>query len=419
MKTYNNLWDKICNIGNFRVAYKNAVKGKQHYVDVKRIERIGVNKYLCKLLNEVISGDYKVSEYHIFHRITGGKDREIYRLPMKDRIVQHAVMIYLEPIFRETFIVDTYSSIKFRGIHRGLQRVKKALKHNPNYKYYLKFDIHKCYPSLDKNILKDKLSNKIKDEKLLDLLFKIIDSCDKGVPIGNYTSQYFNNFYFNDFDHWIKEIKQVKAYFRYCDDIVILGETKEELWKLFEEIKIEIDKLNVKIKSNWQIYSIETKGIDFLGYIIRPDYIKLRKRTKLNFISKVSKMNLTDLTSKDVNVLGSYWGIFKHGNCRHLWYKYIGMKEFKDLNVKVRDREFVGNLVGVKLIITRCITFQKHGRDWIKFECDYNINNEEHKGVIVSTSGEKLIEAVKQINISDYPFSTTIIKDDKGFYNFV
>jgi len=106
---------------------------------------------------------------------------------MKDRIVQHAIMNYLEPIFRETFIIDTYSSIKTRGIHLGLQRVKKALR-TGKYKYCMKLDVHKCYPSLDKDILKAKLAKKFKDPDLLDLLYIIIDSCEKGVPIGNYTS---------------------------------------------------------------------------------------------------------------------------------------------------------------------------------------------------------------------------------------
>ena len=96
-------------------------------------------------------------------------------------------MIYIEPIFRESFIIDTYSSIKGRGIHKCLKRVKKAVRHE-EYKYCLKLDIHKCYPSLDKEILKQKLRQKFKDKKLMHLLCLIIDSCEKGVPIGNYTS---------------------------------------------------------------------------------------------------------------------------------------------------------------------------------------------------------------------------------------
>ncbi len=281
---------------------------------------------------------------------------------MRDRIVQHAIMNYLEPIFRETFILDTYSSIKYRGIHLGLNRVKQALRKG-NYKYCLKLDIHKCYPSLDKEILKNKLARKFKDDDLLWLLFKIIDSCEHGIPIGNYTSQYFNNFYFSDFDHWIKETKGIKPYFRYCDDIVILAETKEELHSIINEIIIKINELHIKIKDNWQIFPIKDRGIDFLGYIIKPDYVKIRKRTKINFINKVSKLNIDNLSNRDVNVLGSYWGILKHADCRHLWFKYINMKNFKDLNVSVHDRDFVKDIIGIPIVITNSWIFQKKGTD--------------------------------------------------------
>lgn len=252
---------------------------------------------------------------------------------MRDRIVQHAIMIHIEPIFRETFIIDTYSSIKERGIHRCLKRVKKAVK-SGEYKYCLKLDIHKCYPSLDKNILKQKLSRKFKDKQLLQLLFKIVDSCDKGVPIGNYTSQYFNNFYFSDFDHWIKEKKRIKWYFRYCDDMVVLGKSKQQLRNLFLEIKNYIQTLNVHIKSNYQMFPIEDRSVDFLGYKIRKNYTLLRKHTKINFIRKTKLMNFNNLSCKNINILGSYWGILKHANCRHLWRCYTRGKDFKEVQSK-------------------------------------------------------------------------------------
>lgn len=235
MKIYKHLSEKILTIENFRIAYKNATKGKRHYEEVREIDK-DPETYLQNLLEEVKSGRYRVSEYTIFQLYTGLKWREIYKLPMKDRIVQHAIMNYCEPIFRESFIMDTYSSIKTRGIHLGLKRVKAALR-DTKYLYCLKLDIHKCYPSLDKEILKQKLNRKFNDKTLQWLFEVIIDSCEKGVPIGNYTSQYFNNFYFSDFDHWIKEVKRVKHYFRYCDDIVILGKTKEELHELLKEIR--------------------------------------------------------------------------------------------------------------------------------------------------------------------------------------
>lgn len=416
MKCYYDLWSKITTRENFELAYKRATKGKKYYKEVKCIERKGWRRYVNNLRKEVINKTYKVSDYNIFNLFTGGKWREIYKLPMKDRIVQHAIMNYLEPVFRETFILDTFASIKGRGIHLGLKRVKKALKRNPKYKYYLKLDIHKCYPSLDKNILKDKLKCKIKDENLLWLLFEIIDSCDNGVPIGNYTSQYFNNFYFNDFDHWIKEVKHIKAYFRYCDDIIILAETKEELRELLKEIKVEIEKLNVKIKPNWQIYNIDVKGIDFLGYIIRRYYIRIRKITKQNFINKVKSIDVYNLNNNQVNVLGSYWGILRHCNGRNLWFKYIGMKTFEELNVKVHEREFVKNIVDKQVIVTGAVLYYKRGEKRVKLSIKFN--QETTDEIYVSTGAEMIIEVIEHLKITDYPFITTIQINSNGYFKF-
>lgn len=146
-------------------------------------------------------------------------------------------MNILEPIWVSLFTEDTYSCIKDRGIHKAADKVKKALKEDPEHTTYcLKMDIVKFYPSIDHDILKTILRKKIKDKDLLWLLDVIIDSAD-GVPIGNYLSQYFANIYLAYFDHWIKEVKKVRYYFRYADDIVILGDDPKQLHKLRIEIE--------------------------------------------------------------------------------------------------------------------------------------------------------------------------------------
>ena len=417
MKTYRDLFDRICTFENFQKAYKNAVKGKSHYKDVKMIRQTGVNKYLRSLLDEVRSKQYKVSPYINFQLYTGHKWREISKLPMKDRIVQHAIMIYLEPIFRETFIVDTYSSIKYRGIHRGLARVRKVLREY-DYKYYLKLDVHKCYPSLDQGILKQKLAEKFKDKDLLWLLYEIVDSCPHGVPIGNYTSQYFNNFYFSEFDHWMKEEKHLKGYFRYCDDMVILGNSKEELRELCHEISKKMQELHVCLKANWQIYQTDVRGVDFLGYVIRKDYTRIRKSTKHNFIEKVQRMNLLSLSDRDINVLGSYWGILKHADCRRLWLKYTKVRKFSDLSIKVHDRAFMRDLLGIPLVVSKAVTFKRRGTEWLKLTCSYEAEGVVHEDVFVSTSAEKLVEAGRQLTALCYPFETVVRTDENGFYEF-
>lgn len=115
-------------------------------------------------------------------------------------------------------------------------------------------------------MLKSILRRKLKDKRLLRLLDEIIDSAD-GVPIGNYLSQYFANLYLTYFDHWIKEQKRVKHYFRYADDIVILASDKSYLHSLMGEIRAYLGDLKLEVKGNWQVFPVAARGIDFVGYV--------------------------------------------------------------------------------------------------------------------------------------------------------
>lgn len=326
MKRHGNLFGKICTIENMRLAFKKATKGKKHYTEVQKWQ-INTEEKLQLLLEELKTHKYKTSKYHIFKLWSGGKEREIYKLPLRDRIVQHALMNYLEPLFRKSFITDTYSSIKGRGIHNALKRVKKAMKDCENTKYCLKIDIKKFYPSIDKGLLKQKIRTKFKDKDLLMVLDEIIDSTDKGVPIGNYTSQYFANFFLTAMDHWIKETLHIKYYFRYCDDIIILGSNKNELCNIFKQINVYINNIKLELKSNWQIFPVESRSIDFLGYKTRHNYVLVRKHTKHNFITKV---NMYKDNPRLQIVYGCYWGIFCHANCINLWFNYTGYKTHKE-----------------------------------------------------------------------------------------
>lgn len=138
-------------------------------------------------------------------------------------------------------------------------------------------DIRKFYPSINHEILKSIVKKKIKDKSLLKLLFEIIDSAD-GVPIGNYLSQFFANLYMAYFDHWVKEELKVKYYYRYADDIVLLSDDKNQLRSWVLAIKVYLTNvLELKLKDNYQIYPVESRGIDFVGYVCYHDHTLLRK----------------------------------------------------------------------------------------------------------------------------------------------
>jgi RNA-directed DNA polymerase len=208
MKRINNLYEKIYSIENLQLADSIARKGKLKQPGVIEHDK-NREANIHKLHEMLVNKTYKTSAYTTF-TIFEPKERVIYRLPyFPDRITHHAVMNILEPVFVSTFTANTYSCIKKRGIHAAAKAVKKALQHETETKYCLKLDIRKFYPNIDHEILKQLIRRKIKDRDLLWLLDEIIDSTE-GMPIGNYLSQYLANFYLTYFDHWIKEVKQVK-----------------------------------------------------------------------------------------------------------------------------------------------------------------------------------------------------------------
>jgi RNA-directed DNA polymerase len=220
---------------NLRLADAKARKGKGHQYGVQAHDRNreGNLQLLQRLL---MQKGYRTSSYTTF-KIYEPKEREVFRLPFfPDRIAHHAVMNYLEPVFVSSFTADTYSCIKGKGIHGAVRAVKKALRDVPGTRYCPKLDIRKFYPSVNHDVLKALLRRKFKDGDLLWLLDGIIDSAP-GLPIGNYLSQYFANFYLSGFDHWVKQEKGVKHYFRYADDIVILSDSKAYLHQLLADIQ--------------------------------------------------------------------------------------------------------------------------------------------------------------------------------------
>lgn len=309
MKRVGNLYERIISIENLELADKKAQKGKKKQKQVKKHNR-NREQNIIELYEILKAKLYKTSEYYNFI-IFEPKRREISRLPyFPDRIVHHAIMNYLEGIFQPSFINQTYSCIKKRGIHKGLKDVNKALKDEKGTIYCLKLDIKKFYPSVNKDILKSKLRHKIKDEDLLSLLSEIIDSYPKGLPLGNYLSQWFGNYYLTSFDHWLKEVKTVKYYFRYCDDIVILHHSKEFLHKLRKEIQSYLLKIDLRL-SNYQVFPVESRGINFLGYISFHRYILIRGSIKKKFLKMLKKR-------RNNKSISSYMGWFVHANCLYL-----------------------------------------------------------------------------------------------------
>lgn len=295
---------------NLQLADSIARKGKAHQPGVIAHDK-NRDSNLLQLQQMLLNKSYRTSAYKTF-TIKEPKERLIYRLPyFPDRIVHHAIMNVLKPIFISHFTSFTYSCIEGKGIHAAGAAVKKALKNKAATQYVLKLDIKKFYPNIDHTITKQLLRRKIKCNDTLWLLDGIIDSTS-GLPIGNYLSQFLANYYLSNFDHWLKEVKRIKYCYRYADDIVIISKSKQELHQLLFDIRYYLqDKLKLTVKNNYQVFPIESRGIDFVGYVYRHDYTKLRKSIKKNFARKVRN-------NRSRATIASYKGWAKHANCKNL-----------------------------------------------------------------------------------------------------
>ncbi len=315
MKRASGFFEKIIDKENIKEAHLKARRGKSHYDEVKFVNK-NMDKCITDIHESLTNKSFTCSEYSVFKKQCGTKIRDIYKLPYyPDRIVHHAIMNVLEPHWEKALIRDTYSSIKCRGIHDGVRRIKRALKDVEGTRYCLKMDIKKFYPSVDNDILKLIIGKKIKDRDVIELLNTIIDK-EQGLPIGNLLSQVFGNLYLTYFDHYCKEELKAKHYCRYCDDIVVLSDSKEYLHNLFTKADRYLkDELKLTVKDNYQVFPVASRGIDFLGYVFFHTHTRLRKSIKGNMIKAVSKGN--------TKAFASYHGWMKHADCHNLQKKYF------------------------------------------------------------------------------------------------
>ncbi len=321
MKRKNNLYQKIISLENLHAADALARKGKRHQYGV-RVHLKNQDRNIHDLHESLLKMEFRTSAYTTF-KVYEPKERLVFRLPYyPDRIVHHAIMNVLEPIFTALFTNDSYSCIKGKGIHKASRNLKKSLRDVEGTRYCLKLDIRKFYPSIDHDILKSQLRSRFKDWKLLAMLDEIIDSAE-GIPIGNYLSQYFANFYLTGFDRFVKEALRARYYFRYADDILLLAGSKEELHRNFSEIREYLSqRLKLEIRDNYQVFPVASRGIDFVGYVHFHTHTRLRKSIKKRFARALGK-------NPKKETVAAYWGWAKHADTKHLIKKILPDEQFQ------------------------------------------------------------------------------------------
>jgi RNA-directed DNA polymerase len=314
---------KMFSFKNIYICYKECKKNKSNKINTLHFE-VDLLSNLWKLYDELNSKQYKIGKSICF-LANSPKLREVFAADFKDRIVHHILVKQLEPLYEKKFIFDVYNNRKNKGIHKAIKKAQSYMHRYNNTGYYLQLDIKGFFYNLDKNILFKQLfrdittsnidaevkkkilyiSNKIiyhdptrnyifkgNKKNLYNLpthktLFKIVKN--KGLPIGNLTSQFFANIYMNKFDNFIKRELKVNSYIRYVDDFILFDKSKQKLIELKQKIEYYLKQnLDLTLRDDFRIRKFDD-GLDFLGYIIRPNYILVRNRVINNYKYKKAK----------------------------------------------------------------------------------------------------------------------------------
>ena len=331
MKVYKNLWKQFCTFVNLESAYHKAAKGKLWHPNVIAFEEKW--RYnLCTLLRNLKEHEYTPNPLKKFI-LRDPKTRVISVSDFRDRIIHHAIINTLQPIYEPLFIHDSYASRKGKGTLKALQRFdafkRKVSKNNTRNCYVLKADIKHYFDTVDHEILINIIRKKIRDKNIVELIQKILDNhqskeSKKGMPLGNWTSQFFANIYLNELDQFIKKEINVKCYIRYVDDFVILHHSKQKLENYKSTIQQFLQK-NLRLEMHLNKCKIIplNQGVNFLGFkvfyyhktVLKRNLQKVSKR--LGELMMEYKDKLRD-AQEVMRVIEGWNGYAKHGNTYNL-----------------------------------------------------------------------------------------------------
>ena len=330
------MYKEIYDIENLYLASHNALKGKKSKNSAARFW-LYEDREILQMQKELKKKSYIFGGYNSFILHDNGVDRRISVAPFRDRVLHHAIMLGIEPLFEKSFIYDSYANRKGKGTINAL---KRARYYANKYRYVLQLDIQKFFPSIDHEILLAQLSKKVRCTDTLNLLKNLIANSNrqddayfyfksdslftpydrkKGIPLGNLTSQFFGNLYLNPFDHFVKEELRIKGYIRYVDDTLYFSNSKSFLHGIVEKIKKYLISLRLKIHP-LKIKLLEVAdGFVFLGHKVFKTHFRLtskairRGRKKLKKITYDYRYNRVDLARAKNSIFGTI-GFFKVGN---------------------------------------------------------------------------------------------------------
>ena len=375
-----------------------------------------------ELSDRIKAGTYTVKDYREREIDENGKTRRIQILTMKDRIAVHAVMAVVDRHLKKRFIRTTSASIKGRGMHDLLAYIHRDMREQPETtRYCYKFDIGKFYESIDQDTVMDCVRRVFKDERLITLLDGFVRMMPKGLSIGLRSSQGLGNLLLSiHLDHVLKDGCGVRHFYRYCDDGVVLAGSKRELWEIRAIVHRQMEGIGLQVKASERIFPV-TEGIDFLGYVIRPDYVRLRKRIKKKAAARLKEVKSR---KRRRELIASLYGMAKHADCNNMFYKLTGkMRSFKDLKIAYKPEDgkkrFPGAVVSIRELVNLPIVV-KDFETGIKTEqgedrCIVSIeqNGEPKKFFTNSEEMKNILAQISELP-DGFPFETTIRTETFG-----
>ena len=289
-RTYKHLWPQVASLGNLMQAANLAMRGKRSLAPAAGFfaewELECVN-----LAEELENGSYQPGAYRYF-KIHEPKERIVAAAPFRDRVVHHALVRVLEPLFEPRFLEDSFACRKGKGTHAGMRRALHFARRHP---FALKCDLRRYFPSIDHGILTGEIARVVADARVLDLIGKILashkdglhreygddlfDFTDhpRGLPIGNLTSQFFANIHLDRFDHFVKQELRVPGYVRYVDDFILFGPDRTTLHRWGRECRDDLAARRMEIHPDKYRLCRTAEGVDFCGFVVRADgRVKLR-----------------------------------------------------------------------------------------------------------------------------------------------
>ena len=287
MKRHGNLFAAAVSRKALYQAYYDARKNKVPTYACFEFEK-SLAHQVETLHNSLMAGTYKPKPYHRF-MVYEPKAREISAPAFRDRVVQHAVYNVIRPIFDRCFIDQSFACRRGKGTHKAADYVQRALQLVPRDSYILQLDIRKYYHSINRDILRQLIARKIKDERLLDLIMLFADNeGETGTPIGNLLSQLFGLIYLNPIDQFVKRVLKAEHYVRYVDDFALIGLSRDQVL-IHKASIVEFLKQKLQLSLSKSTIQRVTKGINFVGFRTWASKRFVRKRALYVFRRAVVK----------------------------------------------------------------------------------------------------------------------------------